>query len=152
MFDTQIQVGKKTPPRFILSLSVKHISGCASTCASVSQIDIYYSDPPTQTARSPAVLRGDEMRPRVERGGKLFVSADATSSPSDTQRLHTSLSAGDTRREHLLGFKLNLHKYVSQGFSSPILMRPKSSVEKSRHPTVTSPDARISVDILRLNV
>lgn len=143
MFDTQIQVGKKNAPRFILSLSVKHISGCASTCASVSQIDIYYSDPPTQTARSPAVLRGDEM---------LFVSADATSSPSDTRRLHTSLSAGDTRREHLLGFKLNLHKYVSQGFSSPILMRPKSSVEKSQHSTVTSQDARISVGILRLNV
>lgn len=92
------------------------------------------------------------MRPRVERGGKLFVPADAASSPSDTRRLHTSLSAGETRREHLLGFKLNLHKYVSQGFSSPILMRPESSVEKSQHSTVTSQDARISVGILRLNV
>lgn len=124
MFDTQIQVGKKkNQPRFILSLSVKHISGC------------------------PAVFRGDEMRPRVERGGKLFVSADATSSPSDTRRLRTSLSAGDTRREHLLGFNLNLHKYVSQGFSSPIQMRPKSSDEKSPRSTVTSPDARMSLGI-----
>lgn len=147
MFDVQIQVGKKK------SSSLHFVTSAAACQPARQRHSIYYSDPPTQMVRSPAVLEemkrdlvlnteGSSLSPQIQLHHRLTLD-DVYTPPSLPGR------RGGNTCSHS---KLNLHKYVSQGFSSLIQMRPKSSVEKSRHSTVSSPDARMSIGILRFCV